>query len=319
MKRKKSENKIEIAGEVDAGSAAGGPPPVPSPPAATSLVRLPAEEFEDLPRTSPTRLKDILVSPRLYDYRRRVPRADNDTLRGCRLNHAAIFEPDRLLLDYCVWPAIDLETGKKQNRTGAKWEAFLAANAGRTPITESQYEEALAIRDAVRADPEAKKILAEPGRAELTLTWVDEQTGIQLKGRLDWLCSAITDLKGAQSIAEGSCSRTLIDLFYDVQLAAYEAACIANGIGRLPSVVIWHEKGGPYDVAVDEVDEEVLACGRIRYRRALDLLAECERTKTWPGRASTRRRLRLPRWFKVDGINEETTIGDTGSWEATGS
>lgn len=272
----------------------------PDPNAPQIIEGMPFEEYVALPYEHASLLKDILVSPFLYKHRREAPKPDTDTLRAGRIAHAALFEPDTVPLRYAVWPSKN-EEGKKQIRSGGKWEAFVAANPGRTILTEEQYHTALRLRDAVRRHPEAKRILEQKGRGELTVIWTHARTGIRIKCRFDWLCAELMDFKSTFDIAEAKFGGTCHRFGYDFSLALYHDAAVAAGVGPLPVSLVSVEKNEPHDVAVDDVPDYVLARGRRLYERALDRLVECERTGHWPGQAPTRRVLKFPEWALREG------------------
>ncbi len=91
---------------------------------AASVNGLPFDAYLDLDAVSATGLKDILVSPLLYAWRKEHGRDDRDTLRVGRATHSAILEPHCLERDYATW-----EGGR---RYGKEWEAFCSANMERT-------------------------------------------------------------------------------------------------------------------------------------------------------------------------------------------
>jgi hypothetical protein len=70
-----------------------------------------------------------------------------------------------------------------------------AANAGKIRLSADEWERVEGCADALRNEPAIQALLAE-GSSEVTLTATDPDTGVPLKGRLDWLTpKAILDLK----------------------------------------------------------------------------------------------------------------------------
>ncbi|MDP3766832.1 MAG: PD-(D/E)XK nuclease-like domain-containing protein, partial [Dehalococcoidia bacterium] len=206
-------------------------------------------EYIDLDAINWSRLRHLWGedgSPRRYRHALTEPREDNDTLRRGRAVHTAILEPDRFPLDYAVY--------RGPRRAGKEWDAFEAAHSDRTILTAAQYDTALAIRDAVRRDPIARRYLDGDGSNERTLTWTDERTGFRCKCRLDrfnFKPRAIVDVKTARSIAKRRFANSGGGLGYQCQMGHYTSGAIANGLlveRRAVLIAVEHKR--PHDVAV---------------------------------------------------------------------
>lgn len=220
--------------------------------------------------------------------------------------HIAILEPERFALDYAIFP------GKR--RAGKAWEAFEAdaIAAGKKILKESELTEAFAMRDAVREDALAATYLCG-GRPEVTLVWVDGETGLTCKGRLDFLRGAAVavDLKTTRDAIPHWFGRDVARLQYHVQAAMYFDGLEALTGERARFVVIAIESTPPYDVVTYDVPEPVIAAGRDEYRRLLRLLVECRQENRWPGIGKGfEQPLTLPTWAMGDSGDElELTIG----------
>lgn len=265
---------------------------------------LPFEKYVELDGVHATGLKDMAVSPLLYKSRRENKRPDSDTLRRGRAAHTAMLEPDRFMRDYVLWPK------SNGRRFGKKWDAFREMAGERTVINEQIYDAALRMRDAVRSHPVASVYLAERGKAELTIKWTHPRTGAGCVSRIDWLCSALVDLKTTRNPAPGKFSSDAARFGYMLQLAFYGDAVASAGFGALPTVIIAAQSVEPYDVAVFDIPEDQLQTGRTQYEAALDRLIECQRADVWPGIAPERQELRLPAWATAEQDSEPITFGD---------
>lgn len=274
-------------------------------PRAEVIEALPFEEYIKIEGLHATSLKDMLVSPRLYQWRRKNKREDTDSLRVGRACHTAILEPDRFAFEYLVWRG-----SKMGRRFGKRWDEFtaLAKSAAQTILTEQQYETAIALRDAVRQHPLAKALLDEGGRKELTIRWTHERTGLPCVSRVDYLCSVITDVKTTKNTAPGKFSADAVRFGYPMQAGFYGDACAAAGLGALPFKFLAVQNVPPYDVAVFNVPEDVLAFGRKQYEEAIDKLIACKESNTWPGATPDEEELRLPAWAAPE--EEPILFGD---------
>ena len=134
------------------------------------------EEYQDLVGKNWSTVKEARRSLAHYKARTEEPREDKATLVAGRAAHTAILEPDDFMRRYALFAGA--------RRAGNDWDAFKEANVGRTILKETEYAEALRIRDAVRAHRAASKLLTG-GTPEQSIVWTDAATGIVCKGRLD--------------------------------------------------------------------------------------------------------------------------------------
>ncbi len=180
---------------------------------------------------------------------------------------------------------------------------------GSVPVLRSEYDAAVAMRDAVMAHPIARSIFAD-GQAELSGYWRDEPTDVLLRFRPDWMteldgCVACIDLKTTVSADPQDFSRSVVKFGYGLQAAFYLAGLAANGIDGARFLFVAVEKTPPYPVAVIELDAEAIAQGAYDMRRAVDLYAECVRTDTWPAYGSGIHTVSLPPWAVRDATQEQ--------------
>ena len=248
-----------------------------------------SSEYQALPAVNWSLLRELRRSPLHYQHALTVEREDTDALRLGRAVHTAVLEPDRFALDYAVW-----QGGR---RSGNEWAHFCMANHTRTILTLDQYTTACAIRDAVRSHPVASPYLSR-GEPEVVLRWRHEKTGLDLKGRADWISdTAIVDLKTSRhAISPRQMSATVHALGYHCQLALYRAGVKAMTDRELPAVMIAVEPAAPHDVAVYAIMDEALFAGEEEVEELLALLKECRATDSWRGRFSAVQELDLPRY-----------------------
>lgn len=270
---------------------------------AEAIDGMPFEDYVTLPGEHATALKDVLVSPLLYHRKRQRPREDKDSMRVGRATHTAILEPDRFALEHAVWRAKDGRRGTNVHK------AFVAANAGRTLLTEQQYTTALAVRDAVRSHAVAKQLIASC-RPEVTVKW--SAGDVACKSRFDLFGDCLVDIKTTRDPAPRKFSTDAARLSYALQMGFYyDAALAVTGGKALPVKIIAAQNVEPYDVVVYDLPDEVINAGREQYHKALETLLECRRTNTWPGIAPSEEvELRLPLWATPEAEEEPVTFGD---------
>lgn len=265
-------------------------------------------EYDAIDAANWSRLKELARSPRHYQHALTAPREVTDPMRVGLATHTAVYEPDRLLLEYAVW------TGGR--RQGGLWTAFVEANHDKTILREEDWERVCAIRDAVRSNAVAAPYL-ERIRAEVAVLWTDETTGLRCKARLDALSEsvpAVVDLKTARGpIDARSFARTVASYGYHGQLGHYVRGVRAVTGQSMPGVLIAVESSAPFDVAVYELDDDSLYAGEELAGELLAKLSECRREKRWPGLYQEKQLLRLPAWYFAQGEEDGLSrLADAG-------
>jgi hypothetical protein len=159
---------------------------------------------------------------------------------------------------------------------------------GKTPILDFELDQALAMADAVQQHPAAAALLAD-GDPEVSLFWVDPETGTKCRARLDWLPTAqageplsVPDLKTA---ARPDFVKNVADFAYYGQQEFYLRGIRECGIAQDPQFVfIAVETAAPHLVQVPRLSNEVdglLARGVVDH--CVRLYAECKASDHWPG------------------------------------
>lgn len=254
-------------------------------------------------RAGPADERLCITSPYRYQYwRQHSDTRETDAMKLGRATHTAVFEPDSFMREYALW------TGDR--RAGKEWTDFCAMNAGRTILTETQYEKALAIRDAVRSNPEAMAYLAK-GQAERSITWPDKPTGLRCKGRLDFLSATfpcVVDLKTTNDIGERAFQAQCERMSYFRQLAMYTGGAVACDLLVVPrAVIIAVENKAPFEVAVYAIEPDALVTAGEEVAELLATLKACLAADAWPSRYTTEQTLARPSWAsgEPDFTNEE--------------
>lgn len=181
-------------------------------------------------------------------------------------------------------------------RTKAAREARdTAYEAGSVPLLFDEYDQVQQMAAAIRRHPVASVLFnPERGRAEQSLFWVDPETGVWRRARLDWLPDNISDagrliIPDYKTAASGdlrAIQRAIHAHGYHQQNAWYQDAVVALQLAEQAAFVfVFQEKTAPYLVTVVEVDAAALAIGRTLNRKALDVYRHCTATGRWPGYA----------------------------------
>lgn len=249
---------------------------------------LPAEEYHSGPGVSVSTLKRFSEAPAKC----LVHRPETPALARGTLVHCAVLEPEMLESRFV---ATDVE------RRGTKaWDAAEAAAAGRTLVKRVDWDEALAMRDAVQAHPVARELLSPGLLTEQSIYWRDERTGLLCRGRADVLrldMRIIVDPKTTRDASSRGFGRAAGDLKYHLQAQWYlDGVEQAGGWRPETFIFIAIESEPPHLVACYEVEPAHLDVAKRQLVELLDRYAACKARNIWPGYSDTLERLQLPGW-----------------------
>lgn len=211
--------------------------------------------------------------------------------------HVAILEPERFLVEYVGAPKFDKRTtaGKKG------WEEFQAAHATSAVIPQEEYDLCLRLRDSVWAHPTASELLKGKGYNEASAYWIDPETGVACKGRLDrltllagWPC--VVDLKTTRNASRSAFAKDVHFYHYHQQAAMYLSGLTEVAPHPRKFMFIAVEKEPPYCPAVYELEEDAIDLGRDDFHKHLRLYADCVASGQWPGYGDGADYVSLPPW-----------------------
>ncbi len=166
-------------------------------------------------------------------------------------------------------------------------------------LAEDAMADLLGMTAAIQAHPRASTFFEGRGDYELTGIWLDEETGVLCKIRIDRDIERglmIADLKTARDASPEAFRRDAAGRGYHRKAAFYRRGCAALGRTRNSSVLIVPENVAPYPVAVYLLDEEDLAKANQEITRHLNRYAMCLANDDWPGYSDEMMTLKMPPW-----------------------
>jgi exodeoxyribonuclease VIII len=234
---------------------------------------------------------------------------ESDCLHFGRSLHARLLEPKRYRAEWAVMPDFQPdEPGKYKNYRAtneykAKEEAWRKTITAANILSTTEAEVIEQMASGVM-DHDAVKLLRASGGCELSMTWIDRETGLAIKSRMDKFCpkvrgvSAVVDLKGVRSLDPDDLSRQIHQLGWHRQSAIYVDG-VKELTGEEPDFVfVCIEKTYPHDVAVYRVDDESIEMGRQDYRTVLQRWVKAIETGKYPGMARDIQSIGVPEWKK---------------------
>ncbi|MCV7424382.1 PD-(D/E)XK nuclease-like domain-containing protein [Mycobacterium yunnanensis] len=190
-------------------------------------------------------------------------------------------------------------------RATAGWKAADAdaRAAGLVPIHVDDATAAEEMAQRVLQHPSAGPLFAD-GEAEVSMYATDAETGVQLRGRCDWIepDGDIDDYKTSTTANPAELERKFFTLGYFMQAAWYIDLAVATGRAANPAFrFVVQEKVAPFVVTVVQYDDDAIAEGRRRNRQAIRMYAEMQESGRWPGYSDGVVTISLPGWVLRDG------------------
>jgi len=180
--------------------------------------------------------------------------------------HCAILEPEKFKSNFIVSPKFDRRT--KEGKANA--EAFEQEAQGKTVLSEDQIEIVTGILENLKTHEIAMGMLSG-GEAEYSYYAIDEETGLEIKCRPDYLGdNCLIDIKTCQDASSDGFIRACINFGYHIQAAFYlDVYNKANGTNIKEFYFVAIETSKPFAINTFLIGEAEIALGRMQYKRAL--------------------------------------------------
>ena len=257
-----------------------------------------------------------------------------------RAAHAALLEPDVFRAKYatanqCV--AHTKDGARCQNNgahplvggksvCGVHFKKALAEDdslvlaEGVTILPKKTHAACLTIRERVIAKARAAGLVEGEGRAELSIVWIDPDTGVKCKARIDRHTMTragptIVDVKTTEDASDYIFERDIFRWFYHVQGAMYTDGANEVGLPTEHYVIMPIEKKPPYESSVFRLLPPAIDAGRDLLKVLMSQWAWCKKKNLWPGYPDRVRQIALPdyAWQRTEDI----IIDLEERWKAT--
>lgn len=209
-----------------------------------------------------------------------------------------ILEP--LLFAKKYVPAPKDDDGKEYHKNTKIYKQFVAdLDEGVTPLKEQEMADIISIYNCLSGSP--AMALLRGGQSQLVVVWKDEPTGLLCKARLDYFNEqlwTITDLKTTRDSKPANFAKDIYNFKYFMQAAFYQDGFKqATGEDIAPSFLFFAvEKVPPFVNMAVELGERSVEAGRLCYRKALDMYAECLKTGEWKMYRDEITMIEMPDW-----------------------
>jgi hypothetical protein len=245
------------------------------------------EEYQNDPAISNSDIKRILKSPLEYWTHswmnpNRPERIVTPAMKQGTALHSYILERDKFFDEYAVLPnklEIDsefYELESKKDNFSSNFELPKTKTAktfkyigNKTTLKDADYILVKNMADYLDSLPVVSNVFKN-GKAEVSIFWRDEETGLMCKCRPDYLTDKyIADYKSINSI--DNIAYSIMDGDYYIQQAYYLEGLRRNGVEHENFIFIFQQKDSPHLVRTKTFNEEVEEFGAQLYRYALDV------------------------------------------------
>ena len=257
----------------------------------------------------------------MLHYRRQRPTEETSSMKLGTLCHAGKFEPIEIPKRYVVMPPFEETIRKKDGSEYDKPKAtaayremvddFVKTNSDKTVVTRYEYDAMCLMVQALAEHERANEFLGVDAhtKTECAIVWVDRETGLTCKGRVDALqtrrCLA-GDLKTSADV--DNFEKQIAYRSYHRQGAFY-----CDGLEQLTGdphdfAIVAVENTMPYGVRAARLSDDAIEAGRDEYKSLLRQIAECRAADIWPGYTDPDE-WKLPAWAQRSDESVELIIG----------
>lgn len=221
-------------------------------------------------------------SPLHYKYASEHQEEPTPALNFGSAAHKYILEREDFDTEFVIAPNVDRRT--KEGK--AIFAEFQEKAEGKTVISIDDFEKIKEMAKAVEEHPIASQLIK--GQHEVSLFWVDEQTGEECKVRPDCIHEdgngvVIVDYKTTTSCEDGAFEKSCRKYGYKLQSGMYREGYFQNFFEDAGFAFVAQEKEAPFAVRVYVCTEEFMNEGYDEYRALLGLYHACKLTDTYHG------------------------------------
>lgn len=283
---------------------------------------MPFADYHAVEAVSASGLRVFARSP--WHYRHRVDITPTRPMLRGSLAHCALLEPDAMGARYIVVPedaprrpTAAQWAAKKPNDSSREamdwWRGFQERAEGREVITAEEFAICRAQLAAIAAQPELAALLAH-GSGEVSIFWLDPDTRLYCKARLDWLQTdgkqaRILELKSTADESPSAFGRTAARMRYELQRAHYIDAVKYGGRLQFDGFTFAAVTSAAPVLAVPyDVTEEIASQADDERAELMQRLAWCLKENAWPAYGSGKLPLDFPAYAKRSGEVEVSFV-----------
>lgn len=236
-----------------------------------------------------------------YVYQTKQPSASSRDKVVGRALHARLEDEDAYYETHVASPVGSVSP--RSNKDTEQLTKFVLANPGKTVLSTAEFAMVAGMAAAIYENPHMAETLLLDHETELAIRWIDKESGVPCKCKLDWFnreLPRIIDYKSSINPGAGF-GKDAFNYMYHLSAVHYISGVkhVFPELGITPSAWEWFVVGkqSPHETHVYYLDGEELAAATRLYRHTLLELAGCyEYNDFLPANYGTPEPLRFPRW-----------------------
>jgi len=249
------------------------------------IFKMDDEKYFAIDAVSQSGLSRMAKAPCLYHT---TYKATPAMLQGTLIHTLVLEGMEAFKTRYTVTHKVD-----KRTKAGkAEWSDMMVQAGDRILITQDQYDAAVRVQNAICHHPGTEYLFNSgyllhhnEGRSEMAIFWQDPETGIECKGKIDYLRNDIVvDLKTSKDASSSGFTHSVSRFNYHVQAAFYLRGLreLNQEIEDFIFVVVEETDNKPL-IGIYRLDNESLEKGNEFCDEQLKIYAECVKSGNWPG------------------------------------
>jgi hypothetical protein len=222
-----------------------------------------------------------------------------------RAIHACVLEHDTEWQRY-----IRMDDGK--DRRSKDYKVLAEEHGADYVLRAKEYDAAVGGRERLMEHTRISRLLND-GSAEVSYAWKDDETGLPLKGRADWLnpgLNTVFDLKTTGDAREHRFGRIARDKGYATQGAHYISGLRALGMDIQHYVIVALEVDPPYEPILYRISSKDMTIAEAHWRALVDMLAHCVKNERWPGYPEYTHVLHMGQYWEAEIQAEVAAINE---------
>lgn len=240
-----------------------------------------------------------------------TPIKDTDSQLIGRAFHCYVLEPEHFAARFKEMPDFgDMRSAQNRARRD-QWMDYQQRGRPDLAFLKPQWMTMIkGMRESIMRHKIARMLL-EQGRREVVFRWIDPETGLACKSKVDLWDEDLgfyLDLKSCLSAHPVEFGRTVAKYRYHVQHCMYATGAAANGVPINHFLLVPVEKIAPYFTAVYHIDAAAEEKGFEVLRRSLAKLRFCmeqylkgaDLEDAFPAYGNDIQRLTIPGWAFAD-------------------
>jgi len=238
--------------------------------------------------------------------------ATEDQAIGTRM-HTLLFDGEAAYMrGVVIGGPINPKTQKAYGRdTNAHREWCEAQGPGKEFLSIDEDQQVRSMVKAAMDDEYVARVIgdnAEGSDNEVSMVWIDPESGLLCKGRADMLrpgLGMIGDLKTCQDASPAAVERSILKWGYHRQAAWYTDGARVLGLDWVRHFgFLFVEKLPPYGLGLYRIQDDAVEIGRLQNARLRATVKQCRESGEWPGYSNGFADIGLSAWAIRQAMNE---------------